>query len=420
MRLSEKLTKYFTLIVFFSMTFGFIIFFFAIERAATQSAIGKLENLNKIVENKLQNQSIQQITTSHPHVKIKVLSDQEINLVDEDIKEGKYEWNEMLQTMVNHVSVTTYPFIGKTHYAIQSQISLTIIDNEFFIGIIMVVAWVFVFVIITIIFFGELIARKLYTPFYHLLDEMKRFDVRENHQLKLIDTNITELNDLNELFVKTSSQTVEHYNALKEFTQNLSHELQTPIANIKGKIELMLNSDLSEEQLSSLSKMYDELNKVSAINRSLVLLMSLEHHELSNEEINISKLIKNCVADQEDLIAMNGVQLTLNIKPLVYLKINSLLAQVVFLNLITNSNRHNVKNGSIEIELNSQFFLIRNTGLEQEFSNENIFQRFKKSKHRSESIGIGLALVKKILTIYGYPIEYKFEDNFHQFLIKFK
>ena len=73
MRLSEKLTKYFTLIVFFSMTFGFVIFFFAIERAATQSAIGKLENLNKIIENKLQDQSIQQITTSHPHVKIKVL-----------------------------------------------------------------------------------------------------------------------------------------------------------------------------------------------------------------------------------------------------------------------------------------------------------------------------------------------------------
>ncbi|MBS7333614.1 MAG: HAMP domain-containing histidine kinase [Weeksellaceae bacterium] len=417
MRLSEKLTKYFTIIVFFSMAFGFVIFFFAIERATTQSAIGKLENLNKIVENKLQTQSIEQIVKSHPHVKISVLSDQDINLIDEVIKEGNYEWNDKLQTMVNHVSVTTYPFVGKTHYAIQSQISLTIIDNEFFVGIIMVVAWIFVFVIITIIFFGELITRKLYTPFYHLLDEMKRFDVRENYQLQLMDTNISELNDLNQLFVKTSSQTVEHYEALKEFTQNLSHELQTPIANIKGKIELMLNSDLTEDQMFSLSKMYDELNKVSTINRSLVLLMSLDHHEVTDEKINLSELIEEIISDQDDMIAMNGVTVTLNIEANVYAKLNPLLAQIVFSNLISNANRHNIPNGKISIVLNRNLFKISNTGNEQEFTNEIIFQRFKKGKHNSESIGIGLALVKKILNLYNFEVEYQFHQDLHIFSI---
>ncbi|QTV06281.1 sensor histidine kinase [Faecalibacter bovis] len=417
MRLSEKLTKYFTIIVFFSMAFGFVIFFFAIERATTQSAIGKLENLNKIVENKLQTQSIEQIVKSHPHVKISVLSDQDINLIDEVIKEGNYEWNDKLQTMVNHVSVITYPFVGKTHYAIQSQISLTIIDNEFFVGIIMVVAWIFVFVIITIIFFGELITRKLYTPFYHLLDEMKRFDVRENYQLQLMDTNISELNDLNQLFVKTSSQTVEHYEALKEFTQNLSHELQTPIANIKGKIELMLNSDLTEDQMFSLSKMYDELNKVSTINRSLVLLMSLDHHEVTDEKINLSELIEEIISDQDDMIAMNGVTVTLNIEANVYAKLNPLLAQIVFSNLISNANRHNIPNGKISIVLNRNLFKISNTGNEQEFTNETIFQRFKKGKHNSESIGIGLALVKKILNLYNFEVEYQFHQDLHIFSI---
>ena len=419
MRLSEKLTKYFTIIVFFSMTFGFIIFFFAIERATTQSAIGKLENLNKVVENKLRTQSIEQIQNAHPHVKIQILSVAENNLIDEVIREGNYEWNDMLQTMVNHVSVTTYPFVGKTHYAIQSQISLTIIDDEFFVGIIMVVAWIFVFVIITIIFFGELITRKLYTPFYHLLDEMKRFDVRENHELKLVQTNIKELNNLNELFVKTSSQSVQHYEALKEFTQNLSHELQTPIANIKGKIELMLNSELTEEQMFSLSKMYDELNKVSAINRSLVLLMSLDHHEITDEKINLSELIKEIVSEQEDMIVMNSVSITFDIQANVFIKLNPLLAQIAFSNLISNANRHNIPSGEISIVLNQSGFKITNTGSEQEFTNETIFQRFKKGKYNSESIGIGLALVKKILTLYNFDIIYDFEGNTHSFSIKF-
>ena len=418
--LSQKLTQYFTIIVFTSLAFGFFIFYFAIERATTQSAIGKLEHLNQVIEKKLMNQTIDEIQLAHPHVKISVLSEKDSNLVDEVIKEGKYEWNEMLQTMANQVTVITYPFVGDTHYAIQSQISLTIIDNEFFVGIVMTVAWIFVFVIITLIFFGELITRKLYTPFYHLVEQMQRFDVRESHKLQLMETNITELSQLNHLFLKTSNQSIEHYEALKEFTQNLSHELQTPMANIKGKIELMLNTNLSEQQMLALSSMYDELNKVTSINRSLVLLMSLDHHQITEDEINISPIIDQIILDHEDMVTMNGVKLTSHITANVYLNLNPLLAQIVFSNLISNSNRHNISNGKIDIELTQDYFIIKNTGYEQEFSNDTIFQRFKKGKHNAQSIGIGLALVKKILQLYHYTIEYKYEEKYHVFIIKFK
>jgi two-component system, OmpR family, sensor kinase len=420
MKLSTKLTNHFVAIVFVSMLFGFVIFFFAIRRATIQSAIGKLENLNHKIEQKLKTQSIEQITAQHPHVKIKILSDSEKNLLGEVIREGNYEWNEMLQTMVNHVAVTTYPFVGNTHYEIQSQISLTIIDDEYFVGIVMVIAWIFVFVLITIIIFSELITRKIYTSFYHLLDQMKRFDVREHQQVHLIKSDINELNQLNDLFIKTSSQSVEHYEALKEFTQNLSHELQTPIANIKGKIELMLNSELSEEQMLSLSKMYDDLNKVSSINRSLILLMSLEHHEVKEDKINFSEMLQEIIHSQEDLISMNGVKLTSKIEQEVFLSIDKLLVNIILSNLISNANRHNFSGGEIEIVLTQDHFLIRNTGREQEFTNETIFLRFNKGKYNPESIGIGLALVKKICTIYNFDILYNFHQNWHQFEIKFK
>jgi len=419
MRLSKKLTYYFTTIVFISLTFGFFIFYFAVERATIQSAIGKLENLNQKIEDKLKHQSIDNILLQHPHVKIRILSEKDKNLVDEVVREGNYEWNEMLQTMVNHVSVTTYPFVNNVHYEIQSRISITIIDNEYFIGIVMVVAWIFVFIIITIIFFSELITRNLYTPFYYLLEQMKRFDVRENQQLEILKSDIIELNQLNDLFVKTSTQSIEHYESLKEFTQNLSHELQTPIANIKGKIELMLNSEISEEQMVYLSKMYDDLNKVSIINRSLVLLMSLDHHQKKKEEINLSESLKEIVQDQEELIYMNGVAITTELSPDIYIEMDKLLADIMLSNLISNANRHNVKNGEIFISLSQNRLIIKNTGREQEFSNETIFQRFKKGKYNSESIGIGLALVKKICMVYHFDISYQFNQNWHQFEIIF-
>lgn len=419
MTLSGKLTQYFSLIVFTSLSFGFVVFYFAIERATTQSAIGKLENLNRVIEQKLKTHSIVEIERMHPHVKIEYLSEHEAELVDEVIREGNYEWNEMLQTMVNHVSVTTYPFVGKTHYSIRSQISLTIIDDQYFVGIAMTVAWILVFITITIIFFGEFITRKLYTPFFQLLQQMKSFDVRENKSLRLIDTNIDEFSQLNYFFLKTSQQSVEHYESLKEFTQNLSHELQTPMANIKGKLELMLNSDLSEQQMMALSSMYDELNKVSSINQSLVLLMSLDHHKVTDDAINISELLEEVVANYEDVIAMNGVELTVDICPNIYVNLNPLLAQIVVSNLVSNSIRHNVENGFISIFLNSEKFIISNSGKEQEFSNETIFHRFNKGKYNSNSIGIGLALVKKILTVYNFNILYKFHQNIHSFTIEF-
>ncbi|MGU9938182.1 sensor histidine kinase [Empedobacter brevis] len=420
MRLSQKITQYLIVVVFCSMVFGFFIFYFAIERATNQSAVGKLENLNKIIEKKLQNKPISDLEDQHPHVKIKILDGRYDSLTKEVIRNGDYEWDDKLQTMVNHLTVTTYPFVNGVHYQIESQLSLTIIDDKFFVGILMVIAWIFVFVIISIIFFGELISRKLYTPFYYLIDRMKRFDLKENQKIKIVHSDIHELNQLNDLFLKTSQQSIEHYNALKEFSQNLSHELQTPMANMKAKIELMLNEELSETQMQSLSGMYDDINKVSAINRSLILLMSLEYHEVTIDKINLTDLIKEMISEQEDLMLMNGVELTLNLVEDVEIKMNTLLAHIVFNNLISNANRHNCQNGKIVIELTKTKFIIRNTGYEQEFTNETIFQRFNKSKYNKESIGLGLALVKKILNVYNFEIKYKYKSNWHQFTIDLK
>lgn len=419
MTLSGKLTQYFTLIVFFSLSFGFVVFYFAIERAASQSAIGKLEGLNRVIENKLKTYSVAEIERMHPHVKIENLSEKDLHLVDEVIRKGNYEWNEMLQTMVNHVSVTTYPFVGDKHYAIRSQISLTIIDDQYLVGIVMTVAWIMVFIIITIIFFGEFIARILYTPFFHVLQQMKSFDVRENKPLNLIDSNIDEFSQLNHFFYKNSQQSVQHYESLKEFTQNISHELQTPISNIKGKLELMLNSDLTEKQMTALSSMYDELNKVSSINQSLVLLMSLDHHKVSEDAINFSEILEDVVANYEDVIAMNEIDLDLNITPNIYVRLNPLLAEIAISNLVGNAIRHNVEKGFISITLNSSFLKISNSGKEQEFSNETIFNRFNKGKHNASSIGIGLALVKKIIDVYDFKILYKFHENVHDFIVRF-
>jgi len=268
-----------------------------------------------------------------------------------------------------------------------------------------------------IIFFGEMIARNLYMPFYSLLIQMKMFDVRKGEQIQVMSTNTTELDELNKLFTQMADKSIQQYKLLKEFTENLSHELQTPLANLKGKIELLLNTDLSEQQMQALSGMYDELNRMSTLNRSLVLLMSLEDHEVSPEKVNLSKALKETILQYEDIIEMGGKTLNVSIQDNIYININPMLLQIVLSNLINNASRHNIEKGSIEIALTNNSLEIKNTGNSNNLTNETIFNRFKKGTSSSSSLGIGLALVKKIVEVYGYKIIYKKQTNFHIFIL---
>lgn len=417
MKLSSRITYYLIVIVFLSLAIGFSIFYISIERVTNRSAIRKMEHLSEYIVQQLKIQSIDSLEKKHPTVKIKILSKEYDNLVDEVVEEREEVWNSELQSYGYYIKVINYPFVNNVHYKITTEDYIVKIKREYWLSVLMVVAWIFVFMLITIVFFGEMIARNLYMPFYSLLKQMKKFDVRKGEQIQVINTNTTELDELNKLFTQMADKSIQQYKLLKEFTENLSHELQTPLANLKGKIELLLNTDLNQEQMQTLSVMYDELNRMSTLNRSLVLLMSLEDHEVAAQQVNFSEALKETILQYEDIIEMGGKTLNVSISDNIYISINPMLLQIVLSNLINNASRHNIENGIVEITLTSTFLEIKNTGNPSNLTNENIFNRFKKGTSGSSSLGIGLALVKKIVDVYGYKITYKTQNNLHIFIL---
>lgn len=417
MKLSSRITYYLIVIVFLSLAIGFSIFYISIERVTNRSAIRKMEHLSEYIVQQLKIQSIDSLEKKHPTVKIKILSKEYDNLVDEVVEEREEVWNSELQSYGYYIKVINYPFVNNVHYKITTEDYIVKIEREYWLSVLMVVAWIFVFMLITIVFFGEMIARNLYMPFYSLLKQMKKFDVRKGEQIQVINTNTTELDELNKLFTQMADKSIQQYKLLKEFTENLSHELQTPLANLKGKIELLLNTDLNQEQMQTLSVMYDELNRMSTLNRSLVLLMSLEDHEVAAQQVNFSEALKETILQYEDIIEMGGKTLNVSISDNIYISINPMLLQIVLSNLINNASRHNIENGIVEITLTSTFLEIKNTGNPSNLTNENIFNRFKKGTSGSSSLGIGLALVKKIVDVYGYKITYKTQNNLHIFIL---
>lgn len=418
-KLSSRITFYFIVIVSLSLTIGFFIFYIAVDRVTNQSAIEKMLQLNDYVAAQISNHSSADMEKQYPALKITELSPKLNHLQQQVVKEEKAVWIDDIHSYAYRIRVLTYHIVDGKHYQIVNNYHIVKIENKFWWSLIMVIAWIFVFVLIIIIFFGELISRNLYIPFHNILEQMKRFDVRKGVKIEPTATSIAELDELNHLIKNMADQSVDQYHLLKEFNENLSHELQTPLAHARGKIELLMDTELSEYQMQTLSVMYDELNRMTSLNKSLVILMGLEHYEKTDQTVNFSKVCKKLVRQFEDVIEMSGYRLELDIKDDVYIHINDTLLKIVLSNLISNAKRHNIPKGFIRIELCENFFRITNSGLPNELDEESVFKRFKKGARYANSLGIGLALVKKIVDIYGHRIIYKQSEDLHLFTIRF-
>nr|WP_314499007.1 HAMP domain-containing sensor histidine kinase [uncultured Chryseobacterium sp.] len=421
MNLSFRFARAFTVIIFFVLITGFTILYIAFERATVRSAILKLEDLNTYITRQIgKNPDYDYQTSLHRQTQIRILPPGTI-IGKEKIIEENYIWNRSIQSYINRISVTTYPVIHGKNYSVTSVRYITIIENRFLVSIIMVVAWIMVFLIILTIIVSVLVSKKILDPFYHAMDEIKKFSLKDNSPMNLMKTKTEEFRSLNRFLIKMSESSKKDYNILEELSENTSHELQTPLASIKLKIELLMDSELSEEQLVTLSSMNDELDRLSSINQSLIILAKLEHFEKNDSLlINFSELLEERLYYFEDLFEIQKLALVKEIQKDVYVHLDENLAVIVINNLINNSKRHNIENGKIFVKLTETYFQISNTGNQPSISTEELFKRFRRGNPNQNSIGIGLALVKKILEIFDHTISYQFEQNLHIVRVDFK
>lgn len=239
--------------------------------------------------------------------------------------------------------------------------------------------------------------------------------------MQLMDTGTYEFRLLNGFLAKMSENSKKDYYLLEELTENTSHELQTPLASVKGKIELMMETGLTEKQFATLSSMNDELDRLSSINKSLILLAKLEHFEQKDIGlINFSQILSERIAYFEDIFAFRHLHIEVSVEPDVMVFMDENLAVIALDNLLSNAKRHNDDYGHIEISLTSSRLMISNTGNPPSIPEEEVFGRFRRGNPDQNSIGIGLALVKRILEIFGYGISYRFHEDKHVVIVDFK
>lgn len=414
MRLNYKYTVAYAVISLVILVVGFSIEYVALERSTLQTTIGKLRKLNTKVAAGLAAQK----PLKQPNVSYQFLDKEPANWPKEIVKK-RLSWNPQLLDSTQNVAVTTLHFIGHRYALITSNTFIISPDTIYWEGILLVFAWTFIFLLAIVIISSEILSGYILAPFYSTLQAMRNFAVHKEEKIRLEQTSTYEFDELQAFLATMAEKAKKEYKVLKEFSENASHELQTPIAVMKSKLELLIQTDLTEEQLLKITSVNEQLQRLSKINEGLVLLAKLENYEHSRaEKLDLSGLLRETISSFEELAEMRNIHLQAQIADGVSVACSADLYRILLNNLLSNSLKHNQDGGTIEVKLSPHLLLIRNTGDAPLLPTEDLFGRFRKGNNNVKSVGIGLAIVRKITEIYGQEISYQYADSWHTIRIK--
>ena len=257
--------------------------------------------------------------------------------------------------------------------------------------------------------------------FYSTIRKLEDFELSKLQTLTLETAEVQEIKKLNEVFEKMATQIYNDFEAQKEYTENVSHELQTPLAIISYKAdELMQADNLSKEQLEQLGLLLETTNRLSKINQALIFLTKIDNRFYTQgSSFSLNDLIKEKLQIFETAIQEKNLKLELDLLDITQIYMNPYLAETLIINLIKNAIIHNSNGGLLRIHLSNNIFSISNSGSPLSFPEKDIFKRFSRSENSKNNLGIGLSIVHRICELYTFKITYTYA-NVHQFKIIFK
>lgn len=270
-----------------------------------------------------------------------------------------------------------------------------------------------------IFFLNQISVRRGLRIFYKTVSKLENYNISNPELISFENSEIDELNKLTEIFKKMSSKISADFNEQKEYTENVSHEIQTPLAIISAKADELLQSEnLKKNEMEQLETIMNTTSRLARINQALILLTKIDNKFYAETtSCIVLKLLNEKIEFYSHLIIEKGIEVEIDVDDKFEISMNAYLADTLFLNLIKNSIMHNIIDGKIQIHFDGQSLHIRNSGPELDIKG-NIFKRFVRSSNK-DSLGIGLSIVKRICDLYLINITYNY-INQHHFILNFK
>lgn len=425
MKLLNQSLKYLSISILAIVTIWSVVFYVNMLNEIKSSVDEGLENYKRII---LQNVQIDssilgnqyfdnRFFTVHKIEKEQALAfkdqyvDTEIFMQDFDDEEPEMEPVRML--------ITTFEFKGQ-YYELKVANSM-VEEDDLIQELFWDVMWLYIILITSIVFINNLVLKRLWKPFYSFLSQLKNYRLGGTQEIPETKSKIKEFKDLQQAVNTLLQQNISAFEQQKEFIGNASHELQTPLAIIVNKLELLMETgELKEEQAINIAEVFQIIERLIRLNKSLLLLSKIDNKQFfDNQQVSVNTIVRETIHEFEEITAFKKVTISVSEIEELPILIDATLANIIISNLLKNALFHNFENGKVEISITNTSLKICNTGKNQGLNQEKVFIRFQKSESETSGTGLGLAIVKAVADLYNFPIFYEFKEEMHCFTIQF-
>lgn len=343
----------------------------------------------------------------------------------DSLKKDLFFTIEKQETFETKPKIERYRCLKKIVYINKEPYLFTIETNieeshETVLAIALITVLFFILIVGGLLLLNKKLSVSVWKPFRNTLDKLKTFNLNSQDKIEFEKTNTTEFEELNQSLSKLIEHNISVFKTQKEFTENASHELQTPLAILKNRLDILLQSeDLTQKQYQIAEEMNKALARSSRINKNLLLLAKIDNNQFDNSEtIQFDGLLHQSMETLNEHFEQKNISVKESISPDVKVNGNSGLTEVLINNLIINAIRHTSYKGSISVKLTNSLFEVSNSGTEK-LNNDLLFKRFSKLSTDNNGSGLGLAIINEICKFHDWTIQYSFEKNAHIFSVKF-
>lgn len=410
-----------SLLLFLLMAVWGMLFYYAIVDEVVDETDDTLENYGKIlISNALMDPSILDTEGSlMSFYKFRPISEEEAEDYDEVYYDSTVYIESEDEDEPVRVMKTAFRMPNGQYYELELMISILERDDMVEAMLWYLGALFLLFLICTSIG-TRLILQSVFRPLHHLLEWLKQ--IQPGKEVPVLDnpTKIREFRQLGDAAVDMGNRSYKAYEEQKQFIENASHELQTPLAIVRGKVELLAeNEAMTEEQLKELDEIYTTLGRAVRLNKSLLLLSRIENGQYTEtEDVSVDDVLDELLPDLMDIYEEKHIHLmrTKGEMPFV-IRCNLSLAQILVSNLVKNSLLHNQEGGELYIVTTPSSLSIKNSG-EHPLDGEKLFRRFYRGiDGKKDSTGLGLAIARSIATSASLRLTYKWEEGMHVFFL---
>lgn len=286
-------------------------------------------------------------------------------------------------------------------------------------GVAILFTAVIILLLAGIFLLNKYLSQKIWKPFYDTLRQIEAFEIDKDLVPSFLPTKIEEFSRLNKSLGNLIEKNIAIYKNQREFVENAAHELQTPLALFQGRIDNLMQMQLTREQAEILEALNADVGRLNRLNKNLLLLSKIEKdHFFKTEHVSVNEHAEKILPFFKEQASGRGLSVTYRNDGILAINSNPVLVEVLLNNLFQNAIRHSAANGKIMVTIDERRVTFKNSGV-SELNIERLFNRFAKVASSTKGNGLGLAIIRKITELNQWGMHYTFVDGFHIFVIDF-